>query len=171
MSEAPRRFIEWSAFDKASHIWAYIEDPTMVCLKVDIRDDLNKHNFYSYNTAQYFNPNVRRYLKALAGRKNLVLVNENGYIFTSTDEAWAFRVVIRTLRYGTTMGLNLNDPGSGVSLLSESSVPLYQDIAEKAELYGLLARQLRRGLKEADVAIKEQDKVARAKAKALLYNP
>lgn len=171
MSEAPRRFVEWSPFDKAMQIWAYIEDPTMVCSKVDIRDDLNKAHFYSYTTSQYFNPNVRRFLKALAGKKDLVLVNENGYIFTSTDEAWAFRVVIRTLRYGTTMGLNLNDPGSGVSLLAESSVPLYQDIAEKAELYGLLARQLRRGLKEADVAIKEQDKVAREKAKALLYSP
>ena len=60
-------------------------------------------------------------------------------------------VVIRALRYGTTMGLNLNDPGSGVNILAKSSVPLYQDVAEKAELYGLLARQLRRGLREADV--------------------
>ena len=164
------RFIEWSPFDKASHIWAYIEDPTMKPLKTDIRDDLNRTYHYRYETVQYFNSNVLRYLKAFAGRRDLVLVKENGYIFTETDEDWAYRMVIRGLRYGTTLGHSITDPGSGLSILARSSLPANQVVYEKATLFGLVCREIRRGLVDADVVIKEKDRAAAAKAKAMLYS-
>ena len=154
----------------AERIWFFIKNPKKMHEKRDVRNAVNKRHHTFFSTRTLFNRNVRVYLERFAAEQGMVLVNENGYVFVTGQEDWAYRVTMRRLRMHTTLGLNMENPGAGVSLLRGSEVDLYQQLAVIVDSMIAVDHLVQMLIQERMALIKEQDAEARKLAKESIYN-